>query len=103
MIILERIDFHEKEANPTIKEESLVCDAMIRSRLLYSIESATFHETVKKTLDAFMLQGIRKNLNAKTASTDGEQANKKLFESIQAQISNETEGRKKAFQQRRKR
>ena len=91
MTVLKRLDVYWKEANPSIKQKKIVYDAVIRSKLLYGLESASLNETIKRSLDTFQMKGVRKILKRKTTYVDREQTDRKLIEDIQDEIIKETE------------
>ena len=60
MTILKKLDIYWNKANPTVKQKLIVYDAIIRSKLLYGLESAPMNESVKHSLDIFQMKGVRK-------------------------------------------
>ena len=57
---------------------------IIRSKLLYGLESAPMNEYTKKELDTFQLKGLRKILGIKTTFIDKSQNNKKNIQNSTA-------------------
>ena len=70
MTILKKLDIYWSKANPNKKHKLMVQDAIIRSKLLYGLESAAMNETVKTYMDTFQLKGLRKILGIKTTYVD---------------------------------
>ena len=91
MAILKRLDLYWFKANPSIKEKLQVFDAIIKSKLLYGLESAPLNESTKHELDIFQLKGIRKILGIKTTFIDRSQDTKKIYKQVQSHIDKNTE------------
>ena len=68
----------------------MVFDAILRSKLLYGLESTAMNETVKHTLDIFQLKGLRKILGLKTTFVDRNNDAQKIMTDAQTHISNNT-------------
>ena len=86
MTILKRLDLYWFKANPSIKEKLEVFDSIIRSKLLYGLESAPLNESTKHELDIFQLKGIRKIIGVKTTFIDRSQDTTKLYKQAQTHI-----------------
>ena len=83
MTILKRLDLYWFKANPSIKEKLQVFDAIIKSKLLYGLESAPMNEYTKHELDIFQLKGIGKILGIKTTFIDRTQDTTKIYKQVQ--------------------
>ena len=68
MTILKKLDIYWRKANPSIKHTLNVYDAIVRSKLLYGLESTAMNNTVKHLLDVFQLRRLRKILQIKQNS-----------------------------------
>ena len=89
---MEKLAFFWKQSNCTPRQKILVYDAVIRSKLLYGLESAELRPSDLTKLDTFQLKGLRQILKLKTtyATIDTpqgpkpvihrENTNKKVFE-----------------------
>ena len=90
MTILKRLDIYWLHANPSAKHKLLVYDAIIRSKLLYGLESTAMNSTVKHSLDIFQLKGLRKILNIKTTFVDRTQDSERVYTQMQDEIHRKT-------------
>ena len=68
----------------------MVFDAIVRSKLLYGLESTAINETVKHTLDIFQFKGLRKILGFKTTFIDRRNDAEKILTEAQTHIDNAT-------------
>ena len=94
MTILKKLDLYWFKANPSIKEKLQVYDAIIKSKLLYGLESAPMNESTKHELDIFQLKGLRKILGIKTTFVDKTQDNKTIYRKVQQHIHENTKSGK---------
>ena len=101
MTILKRLDIYWLHANPSVKEKIQVYDSIIRSKLLYGLESAPMNESTKHELDIFQLKGLRKILGIKTTFVDRAQDNRTIYKKAQNHIKNETAENKATRHQRK--
>ena len=90
MAILKRLDLYWFKANPSIKEKLQVFDAIIKSKLLYGLESAPMNETIKHELDIFQLKGLRKILGIKITFVDKTQDNRTIYRKVHQHIHENT-------------
>ena len=90
MTILKKRDIYWSKANPSIKHKLNVYDAIIRSKLLYGLESAAMNTTVKHSLDIFQLKGLRKIPKVKTTFIDRAQDHRTIYNTVQTHIHNST-------------
>ena len=58
-----------KQSNCTPRQKILVYDAVIRSKLLYGLESAELRPSDLNKIDTFQLKGLRQILKLKTTYT----------------------------------
>jgi hypothetical protein len=65
--------------NATCKFKMLVWDVVIRSKLLYGLESAQLTEAAKKRLDTFHLKGLGKILGMTTTYIDRANSNAQVY------------------------
>ena len=82
MFILKKLDnfWNNQACNPKFKIQ--VFDAVIRSKLVYSLESLEIPQHVMSKLNAFQLKGIRKILRIKTTFVERANTNAKAFAEI---------------------
>ena len=78
--VLNRLNFFWKKANCPPKFKLNVYDAIIRSKLVYGLETIQLPQSVLSKLDAFQLKGIRKILNMKTTFITRANTNERVFE-----------------------
>ena len=75
MVIWKRLGpLWKHTSNPT-RCKLLVYDAIVRSKLMYGLESAQLNDSIKKRLDAFQLKGLRKILQIQTTYMDRSNTN----------------------------
>ena len=65
MAIWKRLGIFWKQSNCTVRTKLTVYDSIIRSKLMYSLESAALTPADKKDLDTFQLKGLRQILKLK--------------------------------------
>ena len=87
MTILKKLDIFWRKADPSERQELIVQDAIIRSKLIYGLESAAMNETVKHKLGVFQLKGVRKILNIKTTFVDRANTNQAVLQAAQEKMS----------------
>ena len=89
MTVLKKLDIYWREANPSISQKINVHDAIIRSKLLYGLESTAMSDTVKRKLDTFQLKGLRKILNIKTTYVDRSKDNMTVMQTARLHIAHD--------------
>ena len=94
MAILKKLDIYWRKANPSCSQKLLVYDAIIRSKLLYGLESAAMNQTTKHKLDTFQLKGLRKILGVNTTCIDRSKDNKTVMDMAQKKVNDETKKHK---------
>ena len=75
-----RLDLLWKDRSTHPKWKLLVYDAVIRSKLLYSLETIHLTGSLRKKLDAFHLRGLRKILRIPTTYIDRRYTNQRVYE-----------------------
>ena len=90
MTILKKLDLYWLHANPSKKQKLLVYDAVIRSKLLYGLESAALNNTVKHSLDIFQMKGIRKISGVTTTFIDRQNKTTRLYSDMQKELHDST-------------
>lgn len=69
-----------KTSGASKKWQIIVYDAVIRSKLLYGLETVQLTEAMYKKIDAFQLRGLRKILKMQTTFMNRANTNKKVYE-----------------------
>ena len=77
MAILSKLHLFWRHSDCTVHLKLQAYDAIIRSKLMYGLESVVFNESHLRKLDAFQLKGLRKNLKLPTTFVNRE-ANARL-------------------------
>ncbi len=80
MQTLKRLHIHWRHSNCPMRKKLITADAVIRSKLLYGLDSLQLNEPQLKRLDTFQLNILRKILRLKTTYIDRENTNEKVFE-----------------------
>ena len=68
-----------KHSDCNVRLKLGVYDAVIRSKLIYGLESVQINDSLKRKLDAFQLKGIRQILQLKTTYVDRANSNEVVF------------------------
>ena len=82
MATLNKLQRFWKHSNCPLRFKIIVQDAVIRTKLLYGLESAELTDGALNKLDVFQLKGLRKILNMATTYIDRANTNEKVFEQI---------------------
>ena len=69
-----------KDSNTNKKWQLIVYDAVIKSKLLYSLETTYITESLTNKLDAFHLRGLRKIWKLSTTYIDRRNTNLRVYE-----------------------
>ena len=93
MITMKSLDLFWRHSNCGTAIKVYVADAVIRSKLLYGLESAELIPSVLKRLETIQLKVLRKILRMDTTYINRENTNEKVFGTANQNI--EEEGRKK--------
>ena len=75
-----RLDSLWKDPSSNPKWKLLIYDAVIRSKLLYSLETVHLTGTLRKKLDAFHLRGLRKILRMQTTYVNRQNTNQRVYQ-----------------------
>ena len=86
MAILKKLDLFWRHSDCQIKTKILVQDAVIRSKLLYGLESAELTSSDLKRLDVFQLKGLRKIMKMETTYINRANTNQRVFERTNSAI-----------------
>ena len=100
MAILKKLDLFWRHSDCPTKFKMITLDAVVRSKLLYGLDSAQLNEQDKNRLDTFHLKAIRKILKMKTTFIDRRNTNLKVYRDANTLLQQEG-GRKtiKSFKQ----
>ena len=79
MITMNRLHIFFRNSNNSVRQKLLVWDAVIRSKLMYGLESTMMNIGVLSKIDAFQLKGLRKILKVKTAYHDRDMSNEQVY------------------------
>ena len=82
MVILKKLDNFWNNHNCNNKFKIQVFDAVIRSKLVYSMESLEIPQGVLSKMNTFQLKGLRKILKLQTTYMDRANTNHRIFEEI---------------------
>ena len=96
MAIMQKLDIFWKKAECPMKWKILVFHAVIRSKLLYGLETAMLTDSAQHKLNVFQLKGLRKIMRLKTTFVDRANSNAKVMEKANAAL--ETEGSRRKVQ-----
>ena len=88
MSTLKRLDLFWRHSDCPTKFKLLVQDAVIRSKLLYGLESAEIKDSTVKRLDTFQLKGLRKVLRMDTTYINRSNTNQKVINRANEEIAN---------------
>ena len=96
MVTMKKMDLFWLHANCPAKFKMLVLDAVIRSKVLYGLESAHLYDADLRNLETFQLKGLRKLLGLKTTYVNRESTNALIYKEANKKMSEiERKGRKK--------
>ena len=70
-------------------------DAVVRSKVIYGLESIQLTESVKNRLDTFQLKGLRKILRMDTTFVNSENTSESVFHAAEQEIQAEGKAYKK--------
>ena len=79
IVIWKKLDPLWKHATNPTRCKLLVYNAIVRSKLMYGLESAQLNDSIKKKLDAFQLKGLRKILGMTTTYINRANTNDEVF------------------------
>ena len=92
MQTLKRLDIYWRHSNCPMRKKLITADAVIRSKLLYGLDSMQLNEPQLKKLDIFQLKVLRKILKMKTTYIDRNNTNEKVFETANRRLQEEKQG-----------
>ena len=75
-----KLNDYWKASEASKKWKILIFDAVLKSKLLYGLETTQLPRSCKKRIDTFQLRGLRKILGMKHTYYDRTATNKKIFE-----------------------
>ena len=75
-----RLEPYWKASGASKKWKLIIYDAIIRSKLLYGLETIHLTQALSKKLDAFQMRGIRRILNRRSTFVDRSNTNKSLLD-----------------------
>ena len=79
MQILKKLDLFWRHSDCPLAFKVQAMDAVIRSKLLYGLDSAQLNEPQLKRLDVFHLKGLRKVLHMNTTYVNRENSNQEVY------------------------
>ena len=75
-----KLDPYWKATNASKKWQLIIYDAIVRSKLLYGLETLHLTQAVANKIDAFQMRGLRKILKIPPTFVDRRNTNKKVLE-----------------------
>jgi len=88
MAVLGRLHIFFRDGDSSFKHKLQVYNAVIRSKLMYGLESIMLNQTVLKELDAFQLKGLRKILKITTTFVNRMHTNEYVFSRARQELDN---------------
>ena len=89
MAIMHKMDLFWRKAECPIRWKVLVFDAVIRSKLLYGLETAMLTDSAQRKLNVFQLKGLRKILRMKTTFVERANTNERVLMKANETLENE--------------
>ena len=89
METLKKLDLFWLHSSCPVGFKILVHNSIIRSKLLYSLNTTNITAADRKKLDVFQLKGLRKILHLKTTAVDKNNSNQKVYELARSALTNE--------------
>ena len=86
MSILTKLDLFWKHSSCPTRFKLQVLDAVIKTKLLYGMESAQLNEPQLQRLDVFQLKGLRKILHMKTTYVERGNTNENVYKMANEQL-----------------
>ena len=75
-----KLDSYWKASQASKKWKLIIFDAIIRSKLLYGLETVHLTQSMSKTLDAFQMRGLRKILKRPSTFVDRRYTNQRILD-----------------------
>ena len=85
-VILKKMHLFFYGSNCSVRQKLIAYNAVIRSKLMYGLESSMLNTSVLSRLDAFQMKGIRKIMHMPTTYIDRSYSNKRVWEEAAAEI-----------------
>lgn len=76
----QKLNLYWKNSSTGKKWQLIIYDAVIRSKLLYNLETMCLTQSLRKKLDTFHLRGLRKILQVPTTYVDRRYTNARVYE-----------------------
>ena len=89
MVALKKLDIFWRHSNCPTKFKIIALDAVLRSKLLYGMNTAQLNEPQMKRINLFQLKALRKILKLTTTFVNRENTNKKVFDLANEQVQRE--------------
>ena len=80
MAVLKKLDLFWRHGDSSIKQKILVYNAVVKSKLLYGLESMQLTAGARNKLDVFHLKGLRKILKMETTFVNKENTNEAVYQ-----------------------
>ena len=78
-LVWKRLAEFWKHSDCSVAEKLVVYDAVVRSKLIYGLESVQVNDSLKSKIDAFQLKGLRQILKIQTTFMNRENTNDEVF------------------------
>ena len=95
MCTMKKLDIFWKHTNNPKEWKIIVFNAIIRTKLIYGLESAQLNESVNKYLNVFQLKVLRKILELDHTYVDRGNTNEKIYEETEEEMNRGNTGRRK--------
>ena len=99
IIVWRKLELFWKHADCPTSFKLHVYDAVIRTKLLYGLESAQLNNTTLAAMNTFQLKGLRQILKLQTTYVDRANSNARVFEIANARLRTETGNAEKELRQ----
>ena len=86
MVVLKRLDSFWRHSDCLDQFKLTTLDAVIKSKVLYGLESAQLNDNILNTLDVFQLKGLRKILEMDTTYVNRENTNDLVYKNANEAI-----------------
>ena len=95
MCIMKKLDIFWKHTDNPKKWKIIVYNAIIRTKLMYGLESAQLNDSIKQYLDTFQVKGLRKILELEHTYINRDNTNKKVYEDAEHEMNIGNTGKRK--------
>ena len=89
MTTFKKLDIFWRHSNCPTKFKIIALDAVVRSKLMYGLNTAQLNENEMKRLDIFQLKGLRKIMKKDTTYVNRANTNERIFEMANEQLKEE--------------